>query len=62
MPSEKVTPSEEVEKRTNLLNDIEEPVHMIRRKDLGNFQGQYTASPGWFNLDHDWLKRNFSIL
>ena len=35
---------------------------MIRRKDLGNFQGQYTASPGWFNLDHDWLKRKNFIL
>ena len=40
--SEKVTPSEAVEKRTNILNDTEEPVLMIRRNYLDNFQGQYT--------------------
>ena len=46
-PSDKVTPSEKVEKVTNLLNYIENPVYMIRRKDLDNFQGQYTVSIGW---------------
>ena len=42
--SEKVTPSEDVEIRPNLLDDTEEPVVKIRRKDLDNFQGQSTAS------------------
>ena len=39
-PYEKVTPSEEVEKGNNVLNDMEEPVVTIRRKDLDNFQGK----------------------
>ena len=34
----------------------------IRRKDLDHFQGQSTVSTGWFNLDNEWLKRNFSTL
>ena len=38
-PSEKVTPSEEVEKGTNFFNDMGEPVVTIHRKDLDNFQG-----------------------
>ena len=62
VPSEKVTPSEEVEKGTNILNDMEEPVATIRRKDLDNFQGKSTVSTGWFNLDHEWLKRKFCII
>ena len=33
-PSKKVTLSDEVEKCTNLLNDMEEPVHTICIKDL----------------------------
>ena len=56
VPSEKVTPSEEVEKGTNFLNYMEEPMHTIRRKDLDKFQWQSTASTGWFNIDHGWLK------
>ena len=59
VPSEKVTPSEGVEKETKLWNDMEEPVHTIHRKGLDKFQGQSTASTGWFNLDHEWLKRTF---
>ena len=50
-PSEKVITSEEVEKVTIFLNDMEYPVVTIRRKDLDNFQGKYIASTGWFNLD-----------
>ena len=41
-----------------MLNQIEEPVVMIRRKYLDTFQGQSTASTGWFNLDHEWLKKS----
>ena len=41
---------------------MEEPVHTIRGKYLDNFQGQYTGSTGWFNIDHEWLKRKFSTL
>ena len=41
---------------------MEEPVNTIRRKDLDKFQGQSTGSTGWLNLDHEWLKRKFSIL
>ena len=32
----------------------------IHGKDLYNFQGQSTASTGWFYLYHEWLKRKFS--
>ena len=35
---------------------------MIRRKYLDKFQGKFTASTGWFNLDHEWLKIKFSTL
>ena len=62
VPSDNVTPSEEVQKVTNILNDIEEPVHTIRRKYLDNFQGKSTASTVWFNLYYEWLKGNFSTL
>ena len=41
---------------------MEEPVFTIRRNNLDKFQGQSTASMGWFNLDHEWLKRKFSTL
>ena len=61
-PSENVTPSEDVEKGTNILNDMEEPVHTILRKDLDKFQGKYTASTVWLNLYNEWLKRKVSIL
>ena len=35
--SEKVTPIEEVNKVTNILNDIDDPVVHICRKDLDTF-------------------------
>ena len=41
--SDKITPSEEVEKGTNILNDTENPVIMIRRKDSDKFHGQSTV-------------------
>ena len=61
-PSEKVTPSEEVKKVTNILNDMENSVHTIHGKYLDNFQGQSTGSTNCLNLDHEWLKSKFSIL
>ena len=39
---------------------MKEVVANIRRKDLDNFEGQYKESTGWFNLDHEFLKRTFS--
>ena len=53
LPSEKVTPSEEVEKGTNLLNYMEYLVVKISRKNLDNFQEKSTASIGWFNIDNE---------
>ena len=58
-PSEKVTPSEEVEKVNKMLDYIKEPVVNIRINDLDNFQGKSTGSTGWFNLDHDWFLKKF---
>ena len=52
-PSGKVTPSDYDEKGTNILNDVEESVVTIRRKDLDKFQGQSAKSTGWLNLDQD---------
>ena len=60
--SEKVTPSEEVEKGTKTLDDIKDSVVKIFRKDLFNFQGQSTISTCWFNLDPGWLREKFSTL
>ena len=38
--SEKVTPIEEVNKVTTILNDMDNPVVHICRKDLDTFEGQ----------------------
>ena len=57
-PSEKVAPSEEVEKGSGTLDDIKEPVVKIRQKDLDNriekdntnkyqFQGHSARSTCW---------------
>ena len=29
---------------------------------MDNFEGQSIGSTGWFNLDREWFKRNFSTL
>ena len=57
--SEKVTLSEDFDKGNNNFDDMEEPVSTIHRKYLDNFEGHSIGSTGWFNLDHEWLKRNF---
>ena len=59
MTNEKVTTSEEVDKGTKHLYDMNEAVVMIRGKDLDKFEGQSKGSIGWFNLDHEFLKRKF---
>ena len=51
--TDKVTTSEEVDKRTEKLEDIKEAVVMICRKDSDRFEGQYKGYTGWFNLDHE---------
>ena len=61
-PGEKITPSDGVEKGTKVLYDIKEILVTIRRKDLNNFQGEYTISMRWFNLDRHLLKENLSTL
>ena len=53
VPSEKVTPSEEDEKGTNILNSMGEPVQTIRRNYLDKFQGKSTGTTGRFNLYHE---------
>ena len=57
--TEKVTTSEDFEKANKNLDDMKEAVFTIRRKDLDNFEGQSKGSIGWFNFDHDFLKRIF---
>ena len=51
--SEKVTPSEEVKKGTNILNNTEEQLITIRGEHLDNFEGKSTGPTGWFNFDHE---------
>ena len=55
--NEKVTPSEEVDKDNKRLDDMEEAVVIMCRKDLNKFYGKSIGSTGWFNLDHKWSKR-----
>ena len=52
----KVSSSDEFEKDTQTLDDTKSPVVMICRKDLDNFNGNFTISTCWFNIDHEWLK------
>ena len=62
MTSEKVTPSEEVDKGTKILDGIKEVVVTIRKKYLDHFEWHSVGSTGWFNINHEWLKRKFSTL
>ena len=57
--SEKVKPSEEVEKVTTNLDGMKEAVVRIRRKDLDNFRGQSIGSIGWLVLIVNFLKKIF---
>ena len=61
-PSEKIIPSDEVERGTKTLNYTEETVVTICRKDLNNFQGKFKRSTCWFNIHCERLKEKFSTL
>ena len=69
-PSEKVAPSERVEKESVTFDDIKDPVVKTHKKDLDNqiekentkkhhFQGQSERSTRWFDIDHEWLEEKF---
>ena len=62
LTSEKVTTSEEFDKGTKNLDDMKEAVVTIYVKDLYNSDGQSKGSTGWFNLNHEFLRRKFSTL
>ena len=58
----KIIISEEVDKSTEILDDMKEAVVTICKDYLYNFDGQSKGSTGWFNFDHEFLKRKFSTL
>ena len=62
MTSEKVTPSEEVDKSNKHLDYMKEAVVKIRGKYFDHFEGVSIVSTGWFNPDYEFLKRIFSTL
>ena len=41
---------------------MKEAVVTTRRKDSDKFESQSKVSTGWFNIDHEFLKRKFSTL
>ena len=55
MTSEKFTTSEEVDKDTNILDDMKDSVVPIRREYLDNFWGESKGSTGWLNLYHEFF-------
>ena len=62
LTTEKVTTHEEVDNSPKKIDGMKEVVVTIPRKDLYNFQGQSKGSTGWFNLNHEFLRRNVSSL
>ena len=44
------------------LEDMKEAVVTIRRKDSDKFEGQSKGYTVWFDLDHEFVTRNFSKL
>ena len=60
--TEKITTNEEVDKDTEILEDMKKAVVKICTKDSDKIEGQSKVYTGWFNLDHDFFKRNFSTL
>ena len=44
------------------MKDIKGEVVTICRKDSYKFKGRPKGSTGWYNLDHDFLRRRFSTL
>ena len=62
MTSEKVTPSEDVEKGTKHLYAMKYSVVTILRKYLDNFEEKSVGSTGWLNLDHEFFLRKLFTL
>ena len=60
--TENITTNQDVEKVNEKLEDMKEVVVTIRGKYSDKFEGQYKGYTGWFNPDHDFLKRNISTL
>ena len=54
--------NEDVDKGTEKLEYTKEAVVTIRRMDSDKFECQSKGYIGWFNLDHESLKRNFSTI
>ena len=40
------------------MGEMKEAVVIIRMKDSDKFDGQSKGFTGWFNLDHEFLKKN----
>ena len=62
LATEKVTTSEEVDKGDKILDDMKDAVFAIHGTDSDKFEGQSKGSTGWFNIDHEFLKRKFFTL
>ena len=60
--TEKIKADEEVNKGTKKLEDMKKAVVTIRSSDSDKFECQSKGSTGWFNLDHEFLKRKVSTL
>ena len=60
--TDNITTHEEFDKGTEKLEYMKEAVVTIRRKDYDEFDGQSRISIGWFNLDHEFLKRKVSAI
>ena len=55
--TEKITTHKEVDKGTEKLEYMKESVVTIRRKDSDKFEGLSKGSTRWFNLDHEFKKK-----
>ena len=62
LTTEKVTTSEEVGRGNKNVDDMKEAVVKTLRKDLDNFEYKSKGPTGWFNIDHNFLKRKVSTL
>ena len=60
--TEKITTNDDFDKGTEKLEDTKQAVVVIYRKDSDKFEGHSKGSTGWFNLDHEFLKRKISTL
>ena len=60
--TDKIKTNEEVEKGIGKTEYTKEALFKIRWNNSDKFEGQSKGSTGWFNLDHEFLKVNVSIL